>query len=169
MIFFTADEHYGHTNIIKYCNRPFKNVYQMDDVLIQRHNEKVHKNDIVYHLGDFCLKKNVHVLEYVYKLKGTHIFLKGSHDRWLKESHAKILTINKKGTQITLCHYSMRTWPRSHYNTWHLYGHSHGKLPGIGKSMDVGVDTNNFYPYSLDEIEKIMNSKPDNQNKVNGK
>ena len=63
----------------------------------------------------------------------------------------------------------MRVWARSHYNSIHLYGHSHGRLDGIGKSMDIGVDTNNFYPYSLDDILKIMKTKPDNPNIIKDK
>lgn len=51
-----------------------------------------------------------------------------------------------------LSHYAMRVWNKSHHQSIHLYGHSHGTLPGFGRSMDVGVDTNNLYPYHLDEI-----------------
>jgi calcineurin-like phosphoesterase family protein len=60
----------------------------------------------------------------------------------------------------------MRVWPRSHYNSWHLFGHSHGKLEPVGKSWDVGVDKNNFIPLSLTQIEKIMEKRPDNPNFV---
>jgi hypothetical protein len=74
--------------------------------------------------------------------------------------------LNHSPTPITLCHWCMRVWPKSHYNSWHLYGHSHGKLPSEGKSHDVGVDNNNFYPLSLIEITKIMKYKPDNFNLV---
>ena len=55
-----------------------------------------------------------------------------------------------------LSHYSHQIWNKSHHNSIHLFGHSHGSLEGIGKSMDVGVDTNNLYPYHLDEIMEIM-------------
>ena len=62
---------------------------------------------------------------------------------------------------ITLCHYAMRSWERSHYATWHLYGHHHGKLPPYGLSFDVGVDCWNFYPVSLDQVkEKMATLKP---------
>jgi calcineurin-like phosphoesterase family protein len=55
--FFTADEHYGHANIIRYCNRPFTSVDQMDAEIIQRHNEIVGLKDVVIHAGDFTLSK----------------------------------------------------------------------------------------------------------------
>ena len=58
----------------------------------------------------------------------------------------------------------MRVWPRSHYNSWMLYGHSHGMLDPIGKQHDVGVDNNEFYPVSLEQIREIMMGRPDNPN-----
>lgn len=68
---------------------------------------------------------------------------------------------------------AMLVWPRSHYNSWQLFGHSHGGLSHTnsdnlihGKQMDVGVDTNNFYPYSFEQIQKIMEKRPDNFNLV---
>ena len=48
----------------------------------------------------------------------------------------------------------MRVWNASHRGSIHLFGHSHGNLPDHGKSMDVSADTNNFYPYSIDDIIK---------------
>jgi calcineurin-like phosphoesterase family protein len=60
----------------------------------------------------------------------------------------------------------MRTWHRSHYNSWQLYGHSHGTLEPIGKQWDIGIDNNNYYPLSFEDIEMIMNRRPDNPNLV---
>ena len=163
--FFTSDQHFGHNNILKYSNRPFTSIQDHDEELIKRHNEIVTNNDVVIHAGDFTLipsSRTVYKL-YVNRLLGQHIFLKGSHDRWL--SHNNYLfhkTIEKQ--HVVVCHYAMRTWHRSHYNAFHLYGHSHGKLAGIGKSIDIGVDTNDFYPYSFDQVAEIMKNKPDNFN-----
>jgi len=72
----------------------------------------------------------------------------------------KIHFFKLRDIEMVLCHYAMRSWPKSHYGAWHLYGHSHGKLPMLGRSMDIGVDTHDFYPYSLDEISCIMNNIP---------
>ena len=58
----------------------------------------------------------------------------------------------------------MRVWPKSQYNSWQLYAHSHGNLDPIGKSWDVGVDVNNYEPLSFDEIESIMKKRPNNFN-----
>lgn len=71
--------------------------------------------------------------------------------------HYLELNINK--TKIVMSHFSMKVWNKSHKGSIHLYGHSHGSLPGIGKSMDIGVDTNNLFPYHLDEILNIMSKK----------
>lgn len=168
--FFTADEHYGHANIIKYCDRPFTSVQEMDDEIIKRHNEVVGPGDTVIHIGDFSLMSSRNVENYMRRLNGIHKFIKGSHDYWLDtyngiDAH-EILEMTIDGNYIVACHYAMKVWPRSHFNSWQLFGHSHGRLEGVGKQMDVGVDTHNFYPYSLEEIKKIMDKKEDNFNKL---
>lgn len=66
------------------------------------------------------------------------------------------------GHAITLCHYAMRVWNKSHFNAWQLYGHSHGTLPSAGKQHDVGIDANEFFPVSMENIECMMSDKPDN-------
>ena len=164
--FFTADEHYGHANIIKYCNRPFTSVDEMDTEFIQRHNEMVGPKDVVIHAGDFTLSKKPFAENYLRQLNGTHIFLKGSHDYWLKKSATVIWERDIEGFYVVVCHFAMRVWPRSHYNSWQLYGHSHGKLPPIGKQWDIGDDNNDFYPVSFNKIREIMQNRPDNENFV---
>ena len=52
MIYFIADTHFNHKNIIEYCNRPFKDTNKMNEYIIQKWNSVVKENDIVYHLGD---------------------------------------------------------------------------------------------------------------------
>ena len=54
-LFFTSDTHFNHTNILQYCNRPFKIVDQMNETIITNWNNVVEPDDIVFHLGDFCL------------------------------------------------------------------------------------------------------------------
>ena len=166
MYFFTADEHYGHKNIIKYCNRPFKNTSEMDSELIARHNEVVGHDDIVIHGGDFTLKKRAAADEYIKQLKGTHVFLRGNHDGWLKGSSFDIWWKTVEGIRIVVCHYAMRVWPGSNHNSWQLYGHTHGQLEPFEKQWDIGVDNNNFYPVSYEQLIEIMKQRADNKGLV---
>lgn len=165
MIYFTSDEHYGHKNIVRYCNRPFKTVEEMDAEIIKRHNEIVTENDTTYHLGDFTFKDHEH---YVKQLNGAHIFIKGNHDRFFIKHN--LLDITIKGQPITLCHYPMVVWNRSHYNSWHLFGHVHNsKEFDVGKKYNVGVDANDFYPVSFDTIKRIMSFSKNNFNFIGDK
>ena len=170
--FFIADTHFSHKNIVQYCNRPFKDVYEMNEVMIENWNEVVGKKSIVYHLGDF-FGPGRYDLDIIEKLNGQIRLIVGSHDQRLVKKnpdcieilgHKAILSYKKE--IITLDHYSPRVWPRSHYNAWSLYGHSHNKLSPIGKAYDVGVDGNNFKPIHISKIEEIMSSQPDNFNLV---
>jgi len=170
---FTSDQHYGHTKIIQYCDRPFSSAEEMDEMIIEKHNKVVKDDDIVINAGDFTLRKGIKsvYIKYIDRLNGRQIFLKGSHDYWLKGKDnvqilEKNLSIHGKKYYVVVCHYNMRTWARSHYNSWQLHGHSHGKLKPVGKQHDIGVDNNNFYPVADYEIERIMQSREDNFNLV---
>ena len=79
--FVTADQHFGHANIIKYCNRPFSSVSEMDEALIDNWNKAVAKDDIVYVLGDFALAKIERIIEIGNRLHGNKKLILGNHDR----------------------------------------------------------------------------------------
>jgi calcineurin-like phosphoesterase family protein len=160
MIFFTADTHFGHDKIIEYCNRPFRSVEEMDKEMIFRWNELIKSNDRVFHLGDFCFGDPKRYLD---RLNGDIILLRGSHDHedkyFAKDSIMNVsFSDDEYGHKrwIILCHYSMRSWYRSHYASWHLFGHHHGRLPPHGLSFDVGVDVWGFRPISLHKVEEKM-------------
>ena len=76
----TSDTHFFHANIIKYCNRPFKDAIEMNEELVKRWNSVVKPNDIVHHLGDFCFGKKENVLEILPKLNGKIDIVLGNHD-----------------------------------------------------------------------------------------
>jgi len=185
MIWFSSDHHFGHTNILKYSNRPFNSIEEHDEELIDRWNSKVDADDIVYYLGDFTLKGWSFFWDVVQKLNGSILIVPGGHDyKWIKEhpnpeiqikrpanfTHSprrisllntlEIIEIHHGGKYplvISLCHYAMKVWDRSHHGSLHLFGHSHGHLKNpSSRSMDVGVDTNNYYPYSLDKIKSLL-------------
>jgi len=174
MIFFTADTHFSHGNIIKYCVRPFQNSYEHDESLIANWNSIVTKKDEVYHLGDFGFGSPTYLSTIANKLNGKIYLIRGNHDKstvkepcanrfeWIKDLH--VLTSQVRGNTYVfcLCHYSLRSWYKSFHGSYCLYGHSHGKLPHLFNSLDVGVDSNNYTPQSLESIvEKI---KTENEN-----
>ena len=176
-LFFTGDEHYHHAKIIAYAARPFGDVAEMDNELIKRHNLVVSPDDVVIHVGDFIMGGMREARSIIELLNGYHIFLHGSHDRWMKQSSGedpsgKFCEVGDMYEEwvgqrlIVCCHYAMRVWPRSHYGSWQVYGHSHGRLPPTGKQWDVGVDNNAFAPLSFDELAAIMAKQPDNANLV---
>lgn len=137
----------------------------MNDCLINNLNEVVGPKDTVIHAGDFTLSSSGLAHRIITQLTGTHIFLQGSHDYWNKGCQ-HIWERKIEGQYIVICHYAMRTWARSHYNSWQLFGHSHGTLEPVGKQWDIGVDNNNFSPVSFEQIKKIMAERPDNPNQA---
>ena len=169
MDFFTADTHFNHANIIRFCNRPFSDVLEMNETMIENWNKVVKTKDTVYHLGDLGFGEFGYILD---RLNGKIVLIRGSHDKDALVYHdrldcfSNLREIYIEGQPIILCHYCMRVWSKSHYNSWHLYGHSHGNLAPQGKSWDVGVDSNEFIPISFTQIKKIMDKRPDNFNLI---
>lgn len=166
--FFTGDTHFNHNNIIKLANRPFTTIEEMNEVIIANWNMAVRDEDVVYHLGDFCFGKPLELIE---RLNGYIKIVPGNHDKEIQKTGVELMMhrkfifekileieveVNGAKQLIVLCHYAMRSWNKSHYGSWHLYGHHHGNLPPHGLSFDVGVDTNNFHPYSLEDIADKM-------------
>lgn len=142
----------------------------MNTTLVANWNKKVHPTDAVYFLGDFCWfnqNSNVDPAYWRSQLNGRIFFIRGNHDKhiekyedqfiWIKDMHQIVV----QGQEITLCHYSMRTWNKSHHAAWQLFGHSHGSLPDDPNSLsiDVGVDCHGYAPISFEEIKAIMAKK----------
>ena len=168
-VWFTADQHFHHANIIKYCKRPYQTVEEMNNDLIAKWNSVVQKDHVVYSLGDFCLGGWHQFRSIVDQLQGEINLVPGGHDeRWLnaarRATHIRVLdpllTLEfmapGPNTVVVISHYAMRSWDRIHYGAYHLYGHSHGLLPGIGRSMDAGVDCHNYTPVSLRQVLAML-------------
>lgn len=166
MYFFSADWHVFHNNILKYSNRPFDSIDEMNHELIKRHNEVVTDNDKFIHVGDFTLASAQYANEVIRQMNGDKLFLIGSHDYWLKKKGLQMWEGTIEGQHIVANHYPMYSWPRSHFNSWHIFGHHHGRLTLDGKRYDVGVDNNNFYPVSFTKLRDIMSKASDNFNLV---
>ena len=164
MNYFVADCHLGHDNIRKYCHRPFASVEEMDETIITNWNACVKSNDTVYSLGDLSF----HPENYINKLNGKKCIILGNHDcKRHRYVHDSILwvdtlkTVSINGFPIVLCHYPLAIWDRCHYDAWHMYGHTHVMRDAtVGKSLNVGVDLHDFKPWSFDEIEATMDTKP---------
>ena len=89
-IFFTSDLHFGHENVLRFDNRPFETVDEMDDELIKRWNDKVAKGDLVYVLGDLIWKTATNeAVQIIKRLNGQIVLIKGNHDRFLHNAAAK--------------------------------------------------------------------------------
>lgn len=173
-IWFTSDQHYGHSNIINFCNRPFSNIDDMKEKLIENHNSLVKAGDRVYSLGDMFWRTTSlkEALEICHRLNGQHYYIYGNHDElfhknevlrnsfiWCKD------TFNLKVDgypHIWLSHYAHKVWNGSHRGAYHLYGHTHAALPEDGSlSFDVGVDAQNYFPISIEDVAAKMKVKAD--------
>ena len=181
-VFFTSDLHFGHANVIKFDDRPFKTVEEMDSELIKRWNSKVGKGDIVYVLGDFIWRSSSESPALIKSLNGQIILIKGNHDRFLHNAKAKNALAGLKDfddicvnledgskRRCILCHYFMPFYIGHRYGAIHLHGHSHTteesdeerriikelKEKGYNpKIYNVGCMYWNYEPVTLDEILK---------------
>lgn len=173
-VFFTSDLHFGHKNIIRFDNRPFTSVEEMDEALIRNWNKKVKKNDLIYILGDISWHKDDKTCEIFERLNGRKILIKGNHDR----VHGKIknyfeeITDYKEITlpgnkHITLCHYPIVFFNRHHYGAFMFYGHVHNshewqmtenykfeleELDIRCNMFNVGTMVHNYEPVTFEEI-----------------
>ena len=168
MIYFTADLHFYHDKVIKFADRPFQNIEQMNKTLIKNWNSKIKSNDEIYILGDFTMKGHALAQEILYQLKGKKHLIKGNHDgfinsphfeNYLFESISDYKEINYMNTQFILFHYPILEWDSFFRGSIHLHGHQHNhadynlqNLQNGIRRYDVGVDANNMSPVSADEI-----------------
>jgi calcineurin-like phosphoesterase family protein len=166
--------------------RNFQTIEEMNDLIINNCNKVVKPSDTLYIVGDFALTSlnKWPGLRSRVKCENIHLIL-GNHDPKKELLSNKSITesvrpldlfvsiSNYKTTsptpklKIILSHYSFRSWDRCHHGSWMLYGHDHGELePYLNKkgeflkTMDIGVDTNIFTPYSEEEISKLFENRP---------
>ena len=171
MIYFTADTHIGHANIIKYCNRPFKSIGEHDETLIKNWNETVTEGDEIYHLGDFAFASSDRVQRVTERLAGTKYFIRGNHDKkrkmpkeWTEVAPLYEIRVTdaelEADQRIIMCHYPIQSWNGKHHGTWHLHGHCHGTVPSEGIArLDVGVDIHNYKPISYEQVKILLTKR----------
>lgn len=177
--FFTSDTHFNHANIIKFCNRPFKDVEQMNDVMIANWNSVIGKDDTVFHLGDFCLGGAAEWTKILDRLNGKIYLIMSNHDlknirqgfisRFEHVAMQMRIEIGKK--RIYLCHYPFLCFEGSYKDdVWQLFGHVHTRRSNSGidagrlqylypTQYDVGVDNNNFTPVSFGQVKRIIDKQ----------
>jgi len=174
--FWTADWHFDHKNIMKYSNRPFKNIREMNQVILSNVLKKVGKDDVLHVIGDLSMKKKQFAYYALKTMRHAGIVLeliKGNHDNhWdtstLYEYFHRISNMKDMkvdGQKITMCHFPMISWNCSHFGAWMLHGHHHNSIiqdKFKGKIMNVSIDTNNFTPVSVNEIREFMEHRSDN-------
>ncbi len=178
-IYFIADTHWGHRNIIDYCQRPFTRIEEMDEALIANWNKVVGKDDIIFHLGDFAMGGPTGWNRLLDRLNGRIYLIMGNHDyktiskgvdRF--EDVSMQMIINVKGQKIYLNHYPFLCYSGAYRNTWQLFGHVHTcnacsstDSPRLKMLLpmqyDVGVDNNSFTPVSFAQVSTIIRRQID--------
>jgi len=166
MIFFTADTHFDHENIIRLCGRPYETIEQMNEDMISKWNRKVTNSDSVYILGDmFFRSKDPEAI--LGRLRGKKYLIIGNHDTWIKRvdtdryfeevSHYMTLSDGQRG--LVLCHYPQICWPHQQ-RFYMIHGHIHGDTDGDywpllaarERALNAGADINGFAPVTFEEL-----------------
>ena len=167
MTYFTSDQHFGHANIIKYCDRPFKTAEEMDEVMLAKWNAKVTDEDDVWILGDL-LFRSATVEPILERLKGKKHLILGNHDdSWIGkvDRDRYFLSVDSfysgtiDGHLVTMCHYPMLSWPQDK-KSYMIYGHIHNHVnadywPLIAKRsrmLNAGVEVNDYAPVTFEEL-----------------
>ena len=173
-VFITADHHFGHTNILRFCNRPFPNIYEHDKELIKRWNSLISKDALIYYVGDLMFRNAKHPLYYKEKLNGEIKIIRGNHDKQkvLKEFEwYQNLPIIIGEFTCLLNHrpcYRPDAPDPFHDNDVNvnpmnydfiISGHTH-KFPLFRwKSLNVGVDLHDFYPLHMDQVYALLTQR----------
>lgn len=152
--FYISDLHFGHFNIMRFDNRPFRSVEEMDGTLIKNWNSVVDKDDTVYILGDFCWLTEGRWIEILEQLNGNKVLIRGNHDlKYMSATLRRMFAdvkdykeVRDNGRRVLLSHYPMPFY-RGAYNPdiVHLYGHIHTTIE------------NNFMEHLRDYIDRNDN------------
>lgn len=175
MIYYIADTHFGHTNVLRFDNRPFNDIASMEEALIHNWNKRITDEDDVYILGDCFWKNEENSINIIKKLRGRIHLIKGNHDRVngkLKNHYHSIKEqdeINDNGRLVIVSHYPMLFYKNQRYGAYMLYGHVHNslewnfvekwkkelwdvKIPCRIINVGCMMEFMNFTPRTLDEL-----------------
>jgi len=163
--FVTSDLHLGHGNILKYDNRPFDNIREHNEAILDRWNDTVSDADEVYYLGDVAFSPQI-ALQYLSQFKGKIYYIRGNHERPLKRDNVRArfewvkdyYELDYGGQLFCMSHYPILEWNKGHRGSIHLHGHTHGnlhkKFPWYYeyKVFDMGTNLWDYKPVDLDHI-----------------
>lgn len=170
-IWMVSDTHFYHANIIKHCNRPFKDVDEMNSCLIKNWNYRIDVGDEVFFLGDFSfnsvpLFKSEYILN---QLNGKKFLIKGNHDEHkfanslIWKNSCDIMEVKTDKLSFILSHYPQDSWHKQFRGSYHFHGHTHNNPNNFHyssfkmKRLDVGVDNSNYHPISIQEcLDKLQ-------------
>lgn len=176
--FFTGCTHFSHKNILDFEDRPFNTVPEMDAAMIEVWNNQVTNNDIVWHIGDFCLGNYDRTVEVLSQLNGQIRLIKGNHDyskTWDKimkrndslidEFYSIGHKIKHKKNEIWLTHYPFEIGLRP--RKFSIHSHIHSEESSYLNQINVGVDSPHFKhlnkPFgsliTLEEIYEVMKER----------
>ena len=177
-VFFTSDTHFNHSSILRHANRPFRNLDEMNEVLIDNWNSVVGKNDLVFHLGDFVFGNTAAWNQVLDRLNGKIVLIVGNHD--IAHLHSELIErfehvafemyVVIDNQAVFLNHHPFLCYGDSHGKVWQLHGHIHSRdghscrfeeqLAMLRSTQyDVGVDNNDYKPISFYQIRDIMSSR----------
>lgn len=148
--FIISDLHFNHQNIIKYTNRPFDDVFEMNETLINNWNSTVSKNDLVLVLGDIGFGNKKALEPLIKRLNGYIVLLLGNHDR-----RNTMLFWNNMVDEVVKTPFQARDIIFSHepidcdIGTINIHGHTHGNKIETGKHIDMSVELHNYTPVKI--------------------
>jgi calcineurin-like phosphoesterase family protein len=154
--YYISDMHFFHKNIIRLCNRPFKDLEEMHSTIVKNWNKKVKDSDTIYILGDVSFGTELETDSILKQLNGIKILIKGNHDKYISKEINRVyqyLKINDENRQVILFHYPIFEWDGFYRDSIHLYGHVHNNVLNMPKNaFNVSCDVLDFEPKTLSEI-----------------
>lgn len=163
MRYVIGDTHFGHENIIEYCDRPFEDAREMNSEMIKRWNEKVDHEDTVIHLGDVSHHPGGPASSWLSMLNGQIVVIRGNHDALGQNAPvhtAETMTIQHGRYQFYLEHQPVGA------NCWQIHGHAHNNdlvtypfiHPGA-KRINVSAELINYEPIKLDWLVTLADKR----------
>lgn len=160
---FISDTHFGHDNIITYCDRPFSSVAEMDEIMIQRWNERVKHDDRVVHLGDISLSQRVakNVGE---RLNGNIHLIVGNHDNSIQLHKDGVISRARLWLPMQELGALLSHIPLQHHQTRgsiNVHGHVHNDplFEPEPHQINICVEHTDYRPIHYDELRAMIEAR----------